>query len=47
MEKVLKPVPEMVDEVIRRCHMSSAAIPMVSLELELKGWLERHLGNLF
>jgi len=45
LEKILNPAPVTVDEVIRRCQMSPAAVLTVLLELELAGRLERHPGN--
>lgn len=41
----LGPTPTPVDEVVRRCHVSPAALAGLLLELELAGRLERHRGN--
>jgi DNA processing protein len=41
----LSPSPVPVDEIIRRCQLSAAAVSLVLLELELAGRLERHPGN--
>jgi len=41
----LGPAPTPVDEVVRRCHVSPAAVAGLLLELELAGRLERHRGN--
>ncbi len=41
----LSPSPVPVDEIIRRCQLSAAAVSLVLLELELAGRLERHSGN--
>ena len=38
-----EPVP--VDELVRQCHLSPAAVSTVLLELELAGRLERHPGH--
>ena len=38
-------VPTMVDELVRRCQVSAAAVAEVLLALELEGRLERHRGN--
>ncbi|MPZ35549.1 MAG: DNA-protecting protein DprA [Rhodospirillales bacterium] len=38
-------VPTLVDEVVRRCQVSAAAMAEVLLALELEGRLERHRGN--
>ena len=43
--KFLNPTPVTVDEIIRRCQMSPAAVSTVLLELELAGRLERHPGG--
>ncbi len=42
----LGPSPTPVDEVIRRCHVSPAAVTALLLDLELDGRLERQRGNL-
>ena len=42
----LGPSPTPVDEVIRRCHVSPAAVAALLLDLELDGRLERQRGNL-
>jgi DNA processing protein len=41
----LGPSPVTVDEIVRRCQFSPAAVAAVLLELELAGRLERHPGN--
>jgi len=41
----LSSVPTAVDEVVRRCQVSAAAVADVLLSLELEGRLERHRGN--
>ncbi len=41
----LSPTPVAVDELVRQCHVSAAAVRAVLLELELAGRLERHAGN--
>jgi len=41
----LGPSPTPVDEVVRRCQVSAAAVQAILLELELAGRLERHRGN--
>ena len=38
-------VPTAVDELVRRCQVSAAAMAEVLLVLELEGRLERHRGN--
>lgn len=43
--KILNPTPVTVDEIIRQCQMSPAAVSIVLLELELAGKLERHSGS--
>lgn len=43
--QALGPTPTPVDEVVRRCQMSAAAVAEVLLALELDGRLERHRGN--
>jgi DNA processing protein len=42
----LGPTPVAVDELVRQCHLSAAAMATVLLELELAGRVERHPGNL-
>jgi len=42
----LGPTPVAVDELVRQCQMSAAAVATVLLELELAGQVERHPGNL-
>lgn len=42
----LSRTPVTVDEIIRQCQLSPAAVSMALLELELAGRLERHPGNL-
>ena len=42
----LGPTPVAVDELIRQCQISAAAIATLLLELELSGRVERHPGNL-
>ncbi|HIJ37560.1 MAG TPA: DNA-protecting protein DprA [Rhodospirillaceae bacterium] len=37
--------PVTVDEIVRQCQLSPAAVSMVLLDLELAGKLERHPGN--
>jgi DNA processing protein len=41
----LGPAPVLVDELIRQCHASPAAVQEALLELELEGRLEWHPGN--
>ena len=41
----LGPVPTPVDELVRRCQVSAAAVAEILLALELEGRLERHRGN--
>ncbi len=43
--QLLGPVPVPVDELIRQCGLSGAAVQLVLLELELAGRLERHAGG--
>jgi DNA processing protein len=38
--------PVAVDELVRQCHLSAAAMATILLELELAGRVERHPGNL-
>ena len=45
VEDLLGPDPVAVDELVRQCHLSAAAVRAVLLELELAGRLERHAGN--
>jgi DNA processing protein len=50
LEKIaglLSGTPTGVDELVRECHMSAAAIQTALLELELEGRMERHPGNRF
>jgi len=42
----LGPTPVAVDELVRQCHLSAAAVATLLLELELTGRVERHPGNL-
>jgi DNA processing protein len=42
----LGPTPVAVDELVRQCHLSAAAVASLLLELELTGRVERHPGNL-
>jgi DNA processing protein len=42
----LGPTPVAVDELIRQCQLSAAAVATLLLELELSGRVERHPGNL-
>jgi DNA processing protein len=42
----LGPTPVPVDELVRQCHLSAAAVAILLLELELAGKVERHPGNL-
>ncbi|MCC7272371.1 MAG: DNA-protecting protein DprA [Alphaproteobacteria bacterium] len=41
----LGPTPLSVDELVRQCQLSQAAVAAVLLELELAGRLERHPGH--
>jgi DNA processing protein len=43
--QALGAVPTAVDELVRRCQVSAAAVAEVLLALELEGRLERHRGN--
>ena len=45
--ELLAATPTGVDELVRECHMSAAAVQTVLLELELEGLIERHPGNRF
>jgi DNA processing protein len=42
----LSPTPVPVDELVRQCQLSAAAVATLLLELELAGRVERHPGNL-
>ncbi len=42
----LGPTPVAVDELVRQCQLSAAAVATLLLELELAGTVERHPGNL-
>ena len=42
----LGPTPVAVDELVRQCQMSAAAVATLLLELGLAGRVERHPGNL-
>jgi DNA processing protein len=42
----LGPTPVAVDELVRQCQMSAAAVATLLLELELAGRVERDPGNL-
>ena len=42
----LGPSPVAVDELVRQCQLSAAAVATLLLELELAGRVERHPGNL-
>ena len=42
----LSPTPVAVDELVRQCQLSAAAVATFLLELELAGRVERHPGNL-
>ena len=43
--EALDSTPTAVDELVRRCQVSAAAVAEVLLALELEGRLERHRGN--
>ena len=45
VQELLGPSPVTVDEVIRQCQLSPAAVILVLLELELAGRVERHPGH--
>jgi DNA processing protein len=45
VEEKLDAAPVDVDELIRQCGVSAAAVLTVLLELELAGRIERQLGN--
>jgi DNA processing protein len=42
----LGPTPVPVDELVRQCQLTAAAVATLLLELELTGRVERHPGNL-
>jgi DNA processing protein len=42
---MLDPYPVPVDELVRRCQLSPAALMTALLELELAGRVLRHSGN--
>ena len=44
--RLLGPTPVPVDELVRQCQLSAAAVATLVLELELAGRVERHPGNL-
>jgi DNA processing protein len=44
--EILSPSPVAVDELVRQCQLSAAAVATLLLELELAGRIERHPGNL-
>jgi DNA processing protein len=44
--EILGPTPVAVDELVRQCQLSAAAVATLLLELELAGRIERHPGNL-
>ena len=41
----LGPAPVPVDEIVRQCQLSPAAVAVILLELELAGRLQRHPGH--
>ena len=43
--ELLSPAPLPVDELVRQCQLSPAAVVTILLELELAGRLDRHPGN--
>jgi len=43
--ELLGATPTGVDELVRECHMSAAAVQSTLLELKLAGRIERHPGN--
>ncbi len=43
--ELLSPTPVPVDELVRQCHLSTALVVTILLELELAGRIERHPGN--
>jgi DNA processing protein len=45
LETLLSPAPVSVDEVLRRCPCSSAAVSAALLELDLEGRIDRLPGN--
>ena len=45
VEELLGPSPAPVDEIIRLSGVSSGAVQMALLELDLAGRLDRHAGN--
>ena len=45
VEQLLGPSPVPIDEVVRQSGMSSGAVQMVLLELDLAGRLDRHAGG--
>ena len=45
IQEKLGPTPTPIDELIRQCHLTAAAVSTILLELELAGRLERHPGN--
>lgn len=42
---LISPTPAPIDEIVRQCHLSPAAVLTAILELELAGRLQRHPGN--
>jgi DNA processing protein len=44
--RLLGPTPVPVDELVRQCQLTAAAVATLVLELELAGRVERHPGNL-
>lgn len=42
---LISPAPTPIDEILRQCHLSAAAVLTAILELELAGRLQRHPGN--
>jgi DNA processing protein len=44
--RMLGPTPVPVDELVRQCQLTAAAVATLVLELELAGRVERHPGNL-
>jgi DNA processing protein len=44
--RMLGPTPVPIDELVRQCHLTAAAVATLVLELELAGRVERHPGNL-
>ncbi len=45
IELGLGPEPVAVDELVRQCHASAAAVQVALSDLEMEGRLERHPGN--